>query len=444
MSQIRKEQILTFNADVIGSTLTGYSSGAGTVSSADTLLQGFNKLNGNQALYALLGGATFTGAVVLAADPVTALGATTKQYVDNLINGIVITEAAVVSTANLTLSGEQTIDGFTTSASTILVTGQSTATQNGVYVTAAGAWARATEYSTGPQLVTASILIKNGTVNAGTQWYNTNASITIGSTSITFVKSAANSYTASGGITLTGLNFAITTGGVTNGMLANSTISGVALGGTLFALTATNSTLTFSGSYTGTAAQTVGLNLSNANTWAALQTFGTNISIGGVTATGAQGTGNVVFATSPTLTTPVLGVATATTINKITITQPASGSTLTIVDGKTLTISNTLTFAGTDISTLNIGAGGTLGSNAFTSTAFLASANYIVREVPTGSINSSNTTYTLAHTPISGKESVYLNGLLLIITTDYTISTNTITMVVAPFTGDSLVVTYIF
>jgi hypothetical protein len=60
------------------------------------------------------------------------------------------------------------------------------------------------------------------------------------------------------------------------------------------------------------------------------------------------GSGNVVLATSPTLTTPTLGVASATTINKVTLTAPGTGSTLTIADGKTLTASNTLTFTGTD------------------------------------------------------------------------------------------------
>lgn len=60
------------------------------------------------------------------------------------------------------------------------------------------------------------------------------------------------------------------------------------------------------------------------------------------------GTGKLVFATSPTLVTPVLGVATATTINKVTLTQPATGSTLTIVDGKTLTASDNATVSGTN------------------------------------------------------------------------------------------------
>jgi hypothetical protein len=47
--------------------------------------------------------------------------------------------------------------------------------------------------------------------------------------------------------------------------------------------------------------------------------------------------GALVFATSPTLVTPVLGVATATSINKVTITAPTTSATLTIPDGVTLT-----------------------------------------------------------------------------------------------------------
>lgn len=67
-------------------------------------------------------------------------------------------------------------------------------------------------------------------------------------------------------------------------------------------------------------------------------------------ATGTTGTTstNLVFSTSPTFITPILGVAAATTVNKVTITTPATGSTLTIADGKILTVSNTLTFTGTD------------------------------------------------------------------------------------------------
>lgn len=62
------------------------------------------------------------------------------------------------------------------------------------------------------------------------------------------------------------------------------------------------------------------------------------------------GTGSLVFATSPTLVTPTLGVATATSINSLTITT--STGTLTIANGKTLTANNSLTLAGTDGTTL--------------------------------------------------------------------------------------------
>lgn len=77
-----------------------------------------------------------------------------------------------------------------------------------------------------------------------------------------------------------------------------------------------------------------------------------------------QGSGALVFDTSPTLTTPTLGVASATTINKVTLTTPATGSTLTIANGKVLTANNSVAFTGTDSSTLTFGTGGTIAYTA--------------------------------------------------------------------------------
>lgn len=79
-----------------------------------------------------------------------------------------------------------------------------------------------------------------------------------------------------------------------------------------------------------------------------------------ITANAATQTLSNKTLTSPVMTTPTLGVASATTINKVTLTAPATGSTLTVADGKTLASNNTLTLAGTDGSTLNAGVGGTL------------------------------------------------------------------------------------
>ena len=60
-------------------------------------------------------------------------------------------------------------------------------------------------------------------------------------------------------------------------------------------------------------------------------------------ATGTTGTTSqkIVFDTSPTLVTPTLGVATATSINKMAITAPATSSTLAVADGTTLSTTGT-------------------------------------------------------------------------------------------------------
>jgi len=87
------------------------------------------------------------------------------------------------------------------------------------------------------------------------------------------------------------------------------------------------------------------------------------------------GTGALVFADTPTLVSPVLGNATATSINGVILT--GSGSLVAMAAGKDLHVSNTLTFAGTDGSTLNIGGGGTLGTAAYTAaSAYQAAGSY--------------------------------------------------------------------
>jgi hypothetical protein len=111
--------------------------------------------------------------------------------------------------------------------------------------------------------------------------------------------------------------------------------------------------------------------------------------------TDETGSGSLVFATSPTLVTPVLGVASATTINKVAITAPATGSTLTIADGKTLTASNTLTFTGTDTSSVAFGGGGTVAYVAnklsvFAATTSAELAGVISDETGSGSLVFSN------------------------------------------------------
>ena len=121
--------------------------------------------------------------------------------------------------------------------------------------------------------------------------------------------------------------------------------------------------------------------------------------------TDETGTGVVVFSNTPTLVTPVLGVATATSINKVTITTPATGSTLTIADGKTFTASNTLTFTGTDASSVAFSAGGTVAYVAdklsvFAATSSSELAGVISDETGTGALVFANTPTRV--TPVLG------------------------------------------
>jgi hypothetical protein len=70
-------------------------------------------------------------------------------------------------------------------------------------------------------------------------------------------------------------------------------------------------------------------------------------------------------------------------------------------------------------------------------------AMFVTSETPTGTVNGSNTAFSLANTPI-GFVHVYLNGLLLEVGAgnDYTISGANITMLYAPLTGSKLRVSY--
>lgn len=95
----------------------------------------------------------------------------------------------VATTANITLSGTQTIDGVAVVAGDrVLVKDQTTASTNGLYVVASGAWSRATDADTSAE-VTAGLLVfvTNGTANASTGWILTTPSpITLGTTALTF------------------------------------------------------------------------------------------------------------------------------------------------------------------------------------------------------------------------------------------------------------------
>lgn len=337
------------------------------------------------------------------ADPTDPQDAATKAYVDAARSGLdVKASVRATTTANITLSGTQTVDGVALVAGDrVLVKNQNTASQNGIYVVAAGAWTRAADADTNLKVTSGMFtFVEEGTANADSGWVlSTPNPITLGTTTLAFNKfSGAGQLEAGAGLTKGGAqgntidvgtastqrivvnadNIDLATTGVV--AAANYTRMTVDAYGRVTAadsplvvaagkvLTASN-TLTFTGTDSSSVAFGTGGTVAYVANKLSVFAATTSAELAGVISD-ETGSGALVFANTPTLVTPNLGVATATSVNKVTITAPATSATLTIANGKTLTASNTLTFTGTDSSSVAFGAGGTVAyigsNNAFT------------------------------------------------------------------------------
>ena len=143
------------------------------------------------------------------ADPTNAQDAATKSYVDAARLGLDVKDSVrVATTANITLSGTQAIDGVNVVAGDrVLVKDQSTALQNGIYVVAVGSWTRASDANLSSEVTPGLfVFVEEGTANDNTGWVlSTNAPITLDTTALAFAQfSGAGQITAGGGLTRTG------------------------------------------------------------------------------------------------------------------------------------------------------------------------------------------------------------------------------------------------
>ena len=140
--------------------------------------------------------------------------AATKGYVDSVAQGLdVKTSVRVATTASITLSATQTIDGISVIAGDrVLVKNQGTPSQNGIYIVAAGAWTRSTDMDAWAEFISAFTFVEQGTVNSDTGWVCTaDPGGTLGSTSVAFAQfSGAGTYLAGNGLGLTGNTFSVT------------------------------------------------------------------------------------------------------------------------------------------------------------------------------------------------------------------------------------------
>ena len=307
-----------------------------------------------------------------------------KNYVDMFVQGYAIkAECQVATTGNITLSGLQTIDGYTTLANDrVLVKNQTTSAQNGIYVASTGAWARSSDANTWNSLISAFTFIMNGTTQQNSGWVCTITSGgTLGTTPVTWSQLAsAASYFAGTGLTLSSYTFSITPVGtsgtygsassvpvfvtnasgqvssvtnttisiapsqinatIPNSGLTNSTISGVALGSNLANLTAgTNITFSSGTTYNGSSAITI-----NASSTMVYPGAGIPNSTGSAWGTSYSTTGSgtvVALATSPTFVTPILGTPQSGNFSTGTFTWPTFNQNTT-GNASTATTANNL------------------------------------------------------------------------------------------------------
>lgn len=143
------------------------------------------------------------------ADPSAAQDAATKAYVDAVKTGLDVKDSVrAATTANITLSGTQTIDGVALSAGDrVLVKDQTTASQNGIYVVASDAWSRAADADSSAEVTAGMyVFVEEGTTNGDTGWVlTTNNPITLGTTALSFAKfTSAGDIVAGAGLTKTG------------------------------------------------------------------------------------------------------------------------------------------------------------------------------------------------------------------------------------------------
>ncbi len=160
------------------------------------------------------------------AAPIADTDAATRGFVAGLVNGTdwkASVRAATTANIDLTTGGLLTIDGVGLAAGNrALVKNQTTASQNGIYVVASGAWTRATDADTDAEVSSGmAVFVEEGTTNGNQQWVlSTDNPITLGTTALVFsqIGATGGAPAAGAGLTLVSNTYDV---GAGNGILVD-------------------------------------------------------------------------------------------------------------------------------------------------------------------------------------------------------------------------------
>lgn len=286
---------------------------------------------------------TTTGTVTTS--PVGSTDIANKYYVDTVAQGLGPKAACQVgTTANISLTGLQAIDGYTTLAGDrVLVKNQTTSSQNGIYVASSSAWARSVDMDVWAEISGAYTVLLNGG-QADTGWVCTASTTgTIGVTSMPWVQfSGSATYYAGTGLSLSSNTFSITNTGVTSGtygsasqtvtfvinaqgQITSATSQNIAIAASQITSGTISSSL-ISGSYTGI----TGVGTITVGTWNGTTIAPANGGTGATTLTGyVKGNGTSAFtATTNIPNTDITGLGTMSTQNANSVSITGGSATL--------------------------------------------------------------------------------------------------------------------
>ena len=389
--------VATFSS-IVGSAINGTGnlsiSGSGTFTTGLTVVGTLTAATSTFSGDVALGGKKITGL----ANPTSAQEAATKAYVDAIAQGLTVKASVrVATTTNITLSGTQTIDGIAAVAGNrVLVMGQSTASQNGIYDVAAGAWSRSSDANENSEVAQGMYaFVEEGTANANTGWsLITSGAITLDTTSLTFTQFSGSAETTAGdGLTKTGNTF--NTVGTTNRISVTADAIDIAATYAGQSSLVTVGTLTAGAIGSGFGAINIGSSAltAGASVFSSATSYGT-LSVGGTATTSIVGnsatstfsggislaTGNVNLATgglfminnSPILSASTLGSSVLT--SSLTSVGGLDSGSITTGFGAINIGSDTLDAGATTLTSLTVTGLSSLGRAS--STLFSANAAY--------------------------------------------------------------------